>query len=37
MASSRDREIDRTITDNLHRSSKYGVLIARAGYEIREC
>ena len=34
MASSSDREIDRTITKNLHRLSKYGVLTARPGYEI---
>ena len=34
MASSDDREIDRTITNNLHRLSKYGVLTARPGYEI---
>ena len=34
MASSGDREIDRTITKNLHRLSKYGVLTARPGYEI---
>ena len=34
MASRDDRKIDRTITDNLHRLSKYGVLTARPGYEI---
>jgi phosphatidylserine/phosphatidylglycerophosphate/cardiolipin synthase-like enzyme len=34
MASSDDRKIDQTITDNLHRLSKYGVLTARPGYEI---
>jgi phosphatidylserine/phosphatidylglycerophosphate/cardiolipin synthase-like enzyme len=34
MASSDDRKIDRTITDNLHRLSKYGVLTARPGFEI---
>jgi len=34
MASSRDREIDRKITNNLHRLSKYGVLTVRPGYEI---
>jgi phosphatidylserine/phosphatidylglycerophosphate/cardiolipin synthase-like enzyme len=34
MADNRDREIDRTITNNLHRLSKYGVLTARPGYEI---
>jgi hypothetical protein len=33
MANSRDREIDRTITSNLHRLSKYGVLAARPEYE----
>jgi phosphatidylserine/phosphatidylglycerophosphate/cardiolipin synthase-like enzyme len=33
MVSSRD--IDRTITSNLHRLSKYGVLTARPGYEIK--
>jgi hypothetical protein len=33
MASSRDR--DRTIRNNLHRFSKYGVLTARPGYEIK--
>jgi PLD-like domain len=36
MASSGDREIDRTITKNLHRLSKYGVLTARPGYEIAD-
>jgi phosphatidylserine/phosphatidylglycerophosphate/cardiolipin synthase-like enzyme len=36
MASSGDREIDRTITENLHRLSKYGVLTARPGYEIAD-
>ena len=36
MASSDDREIDRTITKNLHRLSKYGVLTARPGYEIAD-
>jgi phosphatidylserine/phosphatidylglycerophosphate/cardiolipin synthase-like enzyme len=35
MANRSDREIDRTITNNLHRLSKYGVLTARPGYEIR--
>jgi hypothetical protein len=35
MISSRDRDIDRTITSNLHRLSKYGVLTARPGYEIK--
>jgi phosphatidylserine/phosphatidylglycerophosphate/cardiolipin synthase-like enzyme len=30
-----DRDIDRTITSNLHRLSKYGVLTARPGYEIK--
>jgi len=34
MASSDDRKIDRTITDNLRRLSKYGVLTARPGFEI---
>src|SRR3974377_505940 len=34
MASSRDREIDPKITNNLHRVSKYGVLTVRPGYEI---
>ncbi len=34
MATSNDREIDQTITNNLHRLSKYGVLTARPGYEI---
>jgi phosphatidylserine/phosphatidylglycerophosphate/cardiolipin synthase-like enzyme len=34
MARSGDREIDPTITKNLHRLSKYGVLTARPGYEI---
>jgi phosphatidylserine/phosphatidylglycerophosphate/cardiolipin synthase-like enzyme len=34
MASSDDRKIDQTITDNLHRLSKYGVLTARPGFEI---
>jgi phosphatidylserine/phosphatidylglycerophosphate/cardiolipin synthase-like enzyme len=34
MANSGDREIDRTITNNLHRLSKYGVLTTRPGYEI---
>jgi hypothetical protein len=34
MARSGDREIDRTITKNLHRLSKFGVLTARLGYEI---
>jgi hypothetical protein len=34
MARSGDREIDRTITKNLHQLSKYGVLTARPGYEI---
>jgi len=34
MARSGDREIDRTITKNLHRLSKYGVLMARPGNEI---
>jgi phosphatidylserine/phosphatidylglycerophosphate/cardiolipin synthase-like enzyme len=34
MANSRDREIDRTITKNLGRLSKYGVLTVRPGYEI---
>src|ERR1700739_311086 len=36
MVSSRDRDIDRTITSNLHRLSKYGVLTARPGYEIKD-
>lgn len=36
MASRDDRKIDRTITDNLHRLSKYGVLTARPGYEITD-
>ena len=36
MASSGDREIHRTITKNLHRLSKYGVLTARPGYEIAD-
>jgi phosphatidylserine/phosphatidylglycerophosphate/cardiolipin synthase-like enzyme len=31
-----DRDIDRTITSNLHRLSKYGVLTARPGYEIKD-
>ena len=35
MANSHDRDIDRTITSNLHRLSKYGVLTARPGYEIK--
>jgi hypothetical protein len=35
MASSRDRDIDRTITNNLYRLSKYGVLIARPTYEFK--
>jgi phosphatidylserine/phosphatidylglycerophosphate/cardiolipin synthase-like enzyme len=35
MASSHDRNIDRTITSNLHRLSKFGVLTARPGYEIK--
>jgi hypothetical protein len=34
MAGSDDRKIDRTITANLRRLSKYGVLTARPGYEI---
>jgi phosphatidylserine/phosphatidylglycerophosphate/cardiolipin synthase-like enzyme len=34
MASSRDHEIDQTITRNLRPLSKYGVLTARPGYEI---
>ena len=34
MARSGDREIDRTITKNLRRLSKYGVLTVRPGYEI---
>src|SRR3974377_1202880 len=34
MASSSAREIDRTITKNLHRLRKCGVLTARPGYEI---
>jgi hypothetical protein len=36
VATSDDREIDRTITNNLHRLSKYGVLTARPGYEIAD-
>jgi hypothetical protein len=36
MADSRDREIDRTITNNLQRLSEYGVLTARPGYEITD-
>lgn len=35
MARSDDRKIDRTITSNLTRLSKYGVLTARPGYEIK--
>jgi hypothetical protein len=34
MASSSDREIDRTTTNNLHRLSRYGVLTTRPGFEI---
>jgi phosphatidylserine/phosphatidylglycerophosphate/cardiolipin synthase-like enzyme len=34
VASSGDREIDRTITNNLQRLSRYGVLTARPGFEI---
>jgi hypothetical protein len=34
MARSDDREIDRTITNNLTRLSKFGALTARPGYEI---
>jgi hypothetical protein len=36
MARSDDREIDRTITNNLTKLSKYGVLTARPGYEITD-
>src|SRR5581483_4456181 len=36
MARSDDRVIDRTITSNLTRLSKYGVLTARPGYEITD-
>jgi hypothetical protein len=36
MARSDDREIDRTITNNLTQLSKYGVLIVRPGYEITD-
>lgn len=35
MVSDRDIDIDRTITSNLLRLSKYGVLTARPGYEIK--
>jgi hypothetical protein len=34
MTNSRDQGIDRLITNNLHRLSKYGALTARPGYEI---
>jgi phosphatidylserine/phosphatidylglycerophosphate/cardiolipin synthase-like enzyme len=34
MTNGRDRGIDRLITKNLHRLSKYGALTARPGYEI---
>jgi hypothetical protein len=36
MAISPDRAIDQTITNNLHRLSKYGVLTARPRYEITD-
>jgi hypothetical protein len=35
MISSRDRDIDRTITNNVHRLRKYGVLTALPGYEVK--
>ena len=36
MAISPDRAIDQTITSNMHRLSRYGVLTARPGYEITD-